>query len=154
MRTIREESVMKNSPSYPTDLTDAQWEKIEQIFLAHKPNSRSGRPRHYSYRQILNALFYQVRSGCAWRMLPHDFPKWESVYAYFRAWVQSGLLESIHDALREEVRVASGKEVTATAAIIDSQSAKTTQKGGSVKPVKVSGRTQARRSKDASAISL
>jgi len=109
---------------------------------------RTGRPRKYNWREIVDAMFYQVRSGCPWEMLPHDLPKWNSVYGYFRLWRIDGTLARIHDALREQVRLKAGREATPSAAIIDSQSVKTTEKGGSA------GMTQARRSKGANGTSL
>jgi putative transposase len=117
--------------SYPTDLTDAQWEKVVPLLPQPKQHGRTGRPRVYAYRDILDALFYQVRSGGAWRMLPHDFPPWDTIYGYFRRWKRDGTWERIHDALREQVRTQAGKETTPSAAILDSQSVKTTEKGGS-----------------------
>jgi len=87
-----------------TDLTDEQWKKIAPLLPQPKQSGRTGRPRLYPYREILNALFYRVRSGCAWRMLPHDFPPWDTVYGDFRRLKRDGTLERIHDALREGVR--------------------------------------------------
>ncbi|MBC7226963.1 MAG: IS5 family transposase [Thermoflexales bacterium] len=112
---------------YPTDLSDAEWQRIEPYLPAPKPG---GRPRVHSLREILNALFYIVRSGCTWRMLPHDLPPWKTVYHYFRLWRKDGTWERIHSALREEVRVAAGREPEPSAAILDSQSVKTTETPG------------------------
>jgi transposase len=83
---------------YPTDLTDAQWEKIAVFLPQPKKNGRTGRPRVYAYRDILDALFYQIRSGDAWRMLPHDFPPWDTAYGYIRRWKRDRAWERIHDA--------------------------------------------------------
>jgi putative transposase len=113
--------------AYPTDLTHAQWQKLERHIPPAKPG---GRPRDYDVREILNALFYLVRAGCSWRMLPHDLPPWYAVYRYFRQWLTDGTVERIHAVLHIDVRVAAGKEPEPRAAILDSQSVKTTEKGG------------------------
>ena len=88
--------------SYSTDLSDAEWACLEE----HMPFPENvGQPRLHSLREILNAIFYVVKSGCAWRLLPHDFPHWKTVYHYFRFWRLDGTWERIHRALRERVRV-------------------------------------------------
>ena len=112
---------------YATDLTDLQWDNIEHLVPAPKPG---GRPRKYSNRDLVAAVFYVSRTGCAWRLLPHDFPPWESVYAYFRRWQDDGTWQRVHDALRAEVRGVEGREAEPTAAVLDSQSVKTTSRGG------------------------
>ncbi len=112
---------------YPTDLTNAEWERIEPHVPAPKPG---GRPRRHPIREILNAIFYLLRAGCAWRMLPHDFPSWQMVYPYFRLWRKDGTWEQINAALREEVRVAAGREPEPSAAILDTQSVNTTEVSG------------------------
>jgi putative transposase len=115
---------------YPTDLSEVQWLILEPLLLAVlKPSSR-GRPRQVDLREIVNAIFYVLRTGCAWRLLPHDFPAWQTCYGYFRRWKQSGLWEELNDALREAVRQEAGREAEPSAAIIDSQSVKTTALAG------------------------
>jgi len=112
---------------YPTDLSDAEWQRIKPYLPAPKSG---GRPRVHSQREILNAIFYIVRSGCTWRMLPHDLPPWKTVYHYFRVWRKDGTWERINSALRVEVRVAAGREPEPSAAVLDSQSVKTTETPG------------------------
>lgn len=94
--------------SYPTDLTDAEWQQIEP-YLPKRKSPRGRQPVH-PYREILNAIFYVLRSGYAWRMLPHDLPPWQTVYHNFRLWGQDGTWAGIHDALGTELRVASGRD--------------------------------------------
>jgi putative transposase len=113
--------------AYQTDLSDAEWSYIEP----HLPTPKApGRPRVHTLREILNAVFYIVRSGCAWRLLPHDFPPWKTVYHYFRSWRLDGIWERMHAALRQRVRVRLKRNPQPSAAIVDSQSIKTTGVGG------------------------
>jgi putative transposase len=92
--------------------------------------STGGRPPKYSRREILNGIFYAVRSGSPWKLLPHDFPHWRTVYHYFRLWRREGTWQQIHDSLREQVRSAAGRENKPSAAILDSQSIRTSEQGG------------------------
>ena len=113
--------------AYQSDLSDAEWSCLESHLPAPKAN---GRPRIYPLREILDAIFYVVRSGCAWRLLPHDFPPWKTVYHYFRFWRLDGTWERMHSALRQRVRVRLKRNPQPSAAIVDSQSVKTTGVGG------------------------
>jgi putative transposase len=115
--------------TYPSDIDDAQWKVLEPLIPPAKPG---GRPRTVDMREILNAIFYVVRSGCAWRMVPHDLPIWSTAYDYFRQFRNAGVWQHIHDTLRGQLRRQEGREESPSAAIIDSQSVKTTEKGGSV----------------------
>jgi putative transposase len=113
--------------AYQSDLSDAEWSCLQSHLPAPQAN---GRPRLHSPREILDAIFYVLKSGCQWRLLPHDFPPWRTVYHYFRAWRLSGLWERMHSALRERVRVRLKRNSQPSAGIVDSQSVKTTGVGG------------------------
>lgn len=113
-----------STPRYTSDLTDAQWELIEPLFL---PQPARGRPRQHGYREILNACFYIVRTGCQWRNLPKDLPPWSLVYTYYRNWVLTGFWVQLHGRLRWAVRYAAGRARQPTAAILDSQSVQSTE---------------------------
>lgn len=109
---------------YPTDLSERQWHILKPLIPAPKA---SGRPRTVDMREIVNAIFYILTSGCAWRLLPHDLPPWSTVYYYFRLWRRDGVWQQFNQILREKVRSSQGREPTPSAALVDSQSAKTTE---------------------------
>ncbi|MDQ4126861.1 MAG: IS5 family transposase [Actinomycetota bacterium] len=111
--------------SYPTDLSDAEWSCLKACLQAARP--RTGRPRVHDLREVLDAIFYDVRSGCAWRVLPHDIPPWQTAYYQLRGFRSKGLCWLILKMLRSEVRQRVGKVPQPSAAVIDSQSAKTTE---------------------------
>ncbi len=113
--------------SYPSDMTHVEWVLFEPLIPSVKPG---GRPRAVCMLEVVNGIFYVLRSGCAWRLLPHDFPPWQTVYGYFRNWRLVGVWEQMNDALRESVRVEAGREEQPSAAIVDSQSVKTTETKG------------------------
>lgn len=111
---------------YPTDLSDKEWALLEPLL---PPAKTGGRNRSVATREIANALFYLLRTGCSWRMLPQDFPKWQTVYTYFRNWKHDGTWEKTNSVLRHRLRVQEGRDEEPSAGILDSQSAKTAEKG-------------------------
>ena len=112
---------------YPSDLSDAEWALLAPLL---PPPRSTGRPRKWPDRLVADAVFYVLRSGCAWRMLPREFPPWPTVFSRFRRWRLGGTLRRAHDVLRTLARRQAGRGPRATAAIIDSQSTKTTGVGG------------------------
>jgi putative transposase len=134
---------MERNP-YPSDVTDEQWSLIESHIPPEKPG---GRPRSVKMREVINGILYLNRTGCSWRMMPHDLPPWGTVHYYYRCFRRAGVWSDIHDRLREQVRLDAGKEKTPSAAIIDSQSVKTAEKGGAA------GTTPARKSAEESGTS-
>lgn len=113
--------------NYSTDLSDKEWDILEPWV---PPVKVGGRPAEHSRREIVNAIFYVLRTGCQWRNLPHDLPRWGTVYTYFRQWRLDGTWQHIHTVVRRQLRRADGRPPEASAAILDSQSVRTTEKGG------------------------
>jgi putative transposase len=133
-----------SEPTYPSDMTDDQWERLAPLI---PPAKIGGRPRTVDIRAVVDAICYRIKTGCQWRQMPRDFPPWGTVAGDYRIWRRNGTWEMIHDALREQVRVKAGRAPTPRAAIIDSQSVKTTEKGGRAATMAAS------RSRDASGTS-
>jgi len=117
---------MERKP-YPDDLTDAQWAVLEPLLPKAKPG---GRPRTTDVREVVNAILYLTRTGCGWRHLPHEFPPYPTVHDYYRNWRLDGTWERVNARLREQVREAAGREREPEIAVLDSQSVKTTERGG------------------------
>jgi putative transposase len=112
---------------YPSDLTDQEWALLEPLLASSEGR---GRPPKWPARRVADAVFYLLRSGCSWRMLPHEYPPWQTVYYHFRKWRMDGRLRRAHDRLREAVREAEGRDQNPSVAVIDSQVVKTTPVGG------------------------
>ena len=130
----------KFTQTYPTDLKYTEWLLLMDFF----PDNPMGRPRKWEMWQIINAILYVVRTGCQWRMLPKDFAPWQTVYGYFRRWKRQGLWVRINDALVQTVRIQAGREPQPSAAILDSQSVKTSE-GGEQRGVDVHKQTPGRK---------
>ena len=112
---------------YTSDLTDKEWAIIEPLIPAAKAG---GRPRTTNMREVVDGIFYVLKTGCQWANLPGDFPPYSTVFDYYNQWRKNKVWQGMNDALREEVRQAEGREATPSAAVLDSQSVKTTEKGG------------------------
>jgi transposase len=121
MRLYRRAPATTNQKTYPTSLTDAEWAVLQPL-LQRPATPRGGRPPSHPLRVIVDAIRYLVRTGCAWRLLPHQFPPPGTVYWWFAKWTADGTLQRLHQVLREQVRVQAGRRPTPTAAIVDSQS--------------------------------
>ena len=124
--------------SYSTNLSDSQWNLIDDIL-------NDKRPRKYEIRHIFNGIFYLLKTGCQWRMLPFCFPPWQTVYYYFSVWKHKGVIDQIHEHLRDKVRINAGKEKSPSLGLIDSQSVKTTRSGGICRGVDGGKKTKVRK---------
>jgi putative transposase len=113
--------------SYASDVTDEEWAILEP--LLYPKRAATGRPPTVERREVVDAIFSVLRTGCQWRYLPEGFPNWVTVYWYFKRWRDDGTWERVNDALRRRVRVAAGRDPEPSAGVVDSQSAKTTERG-------------------------
>jgi putative transposase len=118
----------KKRKSYPSDVSDKEWEILKPLL----PEPNEGGNRKYELREIVNGVYYILRTGSAWRYVPNDLPNWQSVYHYFRIWQKTGVWQKAHDEVRKKLRIKLGREAEPSAAILDSQSVKTREKGGCV----------------------
>ena len=116
-----------NTHPYPSDLSDEEWAILGPLIT---PGKQAGHPQLFGLRRIVEAVFYLLRTGCQWRAMPHEYPPWPTVFYHFAKWRNQGTWERINTALRERHRVLNGRKPQPTAAIIDSQSARTTEAGG------------------------
>ena len=112
---------------YPTDLTEAEWTLLTLLIPVAK---LGGRPHTTAIREVVNAIFYVLKTGCQWALLPHDFPAKGTVYHYFNTWRKAGVWEQLNRQLREQLRAEMGREASPSGGVMDSQSVKTTEKGG------------------------
>jgi putative transposase len=122
----RRSSSIQNPEAYPSDTTDAEWEVLEPLLL---PKTSRGRPRQHQRRRIVDALRYMSRTGCQWRYLPKDFPKWTIVAKTYYRWLESGLWDRVNTALREQIRIQEGRNPRPSGGLVDSQAVKTADKG-------------------------
>jgi putative transposase len=134
---INNQLIQRDMKNYPTNLTENQWQVITKIL----PDERK---RRHSLRDIFDGIFYLLKTGCQWRMIPTHFPPWNTIYYYYRQWKNNGVIEEIHEALRNIIRRKHGREESPSAACMDSRSVKTTRSGGECRGVdggkKVKGR--------------